>query len=205
MNVTDSLDFLGREDDLATLLDVEDHLPALGGVFFVGAHLDGGRDVERCAAIIERGLVEDGEPLPTVLVEYVRPHCVVRTFASPARGELYALEHRIAVDHVAEDKTDIGQRFLDRGMVTTFVLGRQDVAVDQLTLAGGLLFEDHIARVAGAMPGIHSSEQIGHRMIRGGVAELVCHSISIPLYFEGTCLELKQLKGESQYYYTIWV
>lgn len=134
----------------------------LGEVALVDAH-------ER-TAVVERGLVEDRDPLASLLVVNVRPHVVVGADLLPASGQLHLREERVAVDHVAELEAELDELLLDGAIAVALDFGRQDIALDELALASRFHLEDGIGRIAGTAERIQSGSLMQERMIGCGVA-----------------------------------
>lgn len=125
--------------------------------------------VHEGVAIVERRLVEDGDALATLLVDHIRPHAVVRGDLLPAGRKGDFLEQRIAVDDVAELEAQLGELGLHVDIAGAVDLGRQDLAVDDLTLAARLHLQNHVARIASPSLCIHGTEQVQERVVGGRV------------------------------------
>lgn len=106
------------------------------------------------AAVVGRGLVEDGDAFAALVVDDARPHVVVATLLLPAIGQLDFLEHGVVADHFAELETEGDVVFF----LAAIEVGRQDFALDELALPLGFHIEDGVGWVAGAQHGIHPAD-----------------------------------------------
>jgi len=129
-------------------------------------------DAHERVAVIERGLVEDRNPLAPLLIVDVGPHVVIRTDLFPPGGQLHLREERVAVDYVAELEAGVDERLLDGAVVVALDFGRQDIALDELALASGFRLENRIGRIAGTQLGVegmeHAAKQISFGVMGAG-------------------------------------
>lgn len=122
-------------------------------------------DVHVCAAVVERGLVEDGDAFATLVVDDARPHVVTASLLLPAVGQLGLLEHGVAADHFAELETEGDVVF----HLAAVEVGRQDFALDELALPLGFHLENGVGRIAGTPHGIHRANQVDGGVQSGSV------------------------------------
>lgn len=177
VDVANGYNRLGREHDLGALLDVDNNPLTFFMVVALDPDRDGRHDVEERTAIIGGGLVEDREPFATLIVNDLGPHAVVGRFLLPPGRQFGLLEQWIVVDLLTELEADIGQSLIDVELVDVDAVdfGRQNLAVDELTLAGRFHLGNHVGWIASATLSVHGTDQMQGRIHCSGIPRAKLH------------------------------